>query len=267
MKKKYLIIPIIVVITITCYLCYQHFNRENIVFKNNAIKKENNMLSMMYETALGSGIYQEQITSNWPTSGYTFNEELSNCENGSELSWDNINKKVVVKSRVSDRCYVYFDIVPYYVYWNDNFENNGYEYNEIPETTYGQRSDLEVSYGINNFLESPIYIRSTKIGSTISGHEVCIYYNNNEFCLGPNYWVSDIQGEIDLSATITKLQNEAETALGIEAIECYEGQGAACTFDDFEIMTGDDVNNVVIITWSANGNACYSYNDDITGCE
>ena len=35
---------------------------------------------------------------------------LSACENGSELSWDDENKRVIVSTSVSDKCYVYFDV-------------------------------------------------------------------------------------------------------------------------------------------------------------
>ena len=38
-----------------------------------------------------------------------FNAELSKCENGSTLSWDNTKNVVVFSGNVSDKCYVYFD--------------------------------------------------------------------------------------------------------------------------------------------------------------
>ena len=40
-----------------------------------------------------------------------FNSELSKCENGGELSWDNEKKVVLMSGNVSDKCYVYFDII------------------------------------------------------------------------------------------------------------------------------------------------------------
>ena len=76
------------------------------------IKKSKNMLSMMLETEAGSGNYEMTTRESWPTSGYKFNSELSKCENGGELSWDDENKRVLMSGNVSDKCYVYFDIKP-----------------------------------------------------------------------------------------------------------------------------------------------------------
>ena len=75
----------------------------------NKINQNNNMLSMMLETDSGSGQYEKTSLSSWPTEGYVFNSELSKCEQGSILRWDDANKKVIMKGNVSDKCYVYFD--------------------------------------------------------------------------------------------------------------------------------------------------------------
>ena len=76
------------------------------------IKKSKNMLSMMLETEAGSGNYEMTTRESWPTEGYIFNTELSKCENGGELSWDDTNKIVLMSGNVSDKCYVYFDMIP-----------------------------------------------------------------------------------------------------------------------------------------------------------
>jgi hypothetical protein len=75
------------------------------------IKKHVDTISMMLETEAGSGNYEMTTRSEWPTEGYVFNTELSKCENGSELSWDNENKKVLMSGNKSDKCYVYFDVI------------------------------------------------------------------------------------------------------------------------------------------------------------
>ena len=74
------------------------------------IMKHVDTISMMTETEAKSGNYELTTASSWPTDGYKFNSELSKCENGSELSWDDTNKRVVMSGNVSDKCYVYFDI-------------------------------------------------------------------------------------------------------------------------------------------------------------
>ena len=75
------------------------------------IKKNINTLSMMLETEAGSGNYEMTTASSWPTDGYVFNATLSKCENGGELSWDDTNKRVLMSGNVSDKCYVYFDVI------------------------------------------------------------------------------------------------------------------------------------------------------------
>ena len=75
------------------------------------LKKHVDTISMMLETEAGSGNYEMTTASSWPTDGYIFNTELSKCENGGELSWDDENKRVLMSGNVSDKCYVYFDVI------------------------------------------------------------------------------------------------------------------------------------------------------------
>ena len=76
------------------------------------IKKHVDTISMMLETEANSGNYEMTTRDSWPTEGYIFNTELSKCENGGELSWDNTTKQVLMSGNVSDKCYVYFDMMP-----------------------------------------------------------------------------------------------------------------------------------------------------------
>lgn len=78
---------------------------------NNILKEYKNELSMMLETESGSGEYEKTTASAWPTEGYMFNPELSKCENGGELSWDDENDRVIMSGNKSDKCYVYFDMI------------------------------------------------------------------------------------------------------------------------------------------------------------
>ena len=93
-----------------CFVTYNFYDATNIEdTPTNKINQNNNMLSMMLETDSGSGQYEKTSLSSWPTEGYVFNSELSKCEQGSILRWDDANKKVIMKGNVSDKCYVYFD--------------------------------------------------------------------------------------------------------------------------------------------------------------
>lgn len=91
-------------------------SKEKDIFKEESsnIKKKDthlNSVSMMLETKANSGNYEMTTRDSWPTEGYIFNSELSKCENGGDLSWDNEKKVVLMSGNVSDKCYVYFDII------------------------------------------------------------------------------------------------------------------------------------------------------------
>ena len=90
---------------------FKGFKKDNMVYKDNKINPLSSGIAMMFETEAGSGNYEMTTQSEWPTEGYVFNENLSKCEKGSKLSWDNENKKVLMNGNKSDKCYVYFDIL------------------------------------------------------------------------------------------------------------------------------------------------------------
>ena len=89
---------------------FKGFKKDNMVYKDNKIMPSSNGIAMMLETSAGSGNYEMTTRSEWPTEGYVFNENLSKCEKGSKLSWDNENKMVLMNVNKSDKCYVYFDV-------------------------------------------------------------------------------------------------------------------------------------------------------------
>ena len=113
MYKKLLIISTTIIIIFSLFFV----NKSIFINKNientdyNIIKEHKNELSMMLETTPGSGEYEKTTASEWPTEGYIFNSELSKCENGGELSWDDENNRVIMSGNNSDKCYVYFDMI------------------------------------------------------------------------------------------------------------------------------------------------------------
>ena len=114
MNKKNIVFVILLVIFTLCGVFIGRQSKAIDVYENDEtnIKKSKNMLSMMLETEAGSGNYEMTTRESWPTEGYIFNTELSKCENGGELSWDDTNKIVLMSGNVSDKCYVYFDMIP-----------------------------------------------------------------------------------------------------------------------------------------------------------
>ena len=117
MKKKKILIGVssvlVLIVGIFIYLYVSKDNEEEIyVPKKEEVKTQIsgfNGLSLMYETGPGTGEYQESKSSTWPEEGYIFNENLSACENGGKLSWNEEKKAVILNSFGSDACYVYFD--------------------------------------------------------------------------------------------------------------------------------------------------------------
>lgn len=109
MKKILIILTVLVLGLIAIF--YNNYDNNKVVLTNNSNQKiiNSNTLTMMYETDYDSGEYQVSNDSAWPGDEYIFNETLSKCENGGILNWNNENKKVLLQTNTSDRCYVYFD--------------------------------------------------------------------------------------------------------------------------------------------------------------
>ena len=109
-KKVTIILMVFIAIFSTFVFVKNNSNFEITNEINNKSKKNNDLLTMNLEQTAGTGDYKTVTQSEWPTEGYEFNKELSKCENGSEISWDDTKKVVVVSGNLSDKCYVYFDI-------------------------------------------------------------------------------------------------------------------------------------------------------------
>ena len=119
MKKKKLIIlsSICLLIIFICILLINDKSNAKVLEDNAEKTKEdtNNKVSGMYaimlETEAGSGSYEPSTSSLWPGSGYIYNETLSRCENGGELTWHEDTRTVSLKTSGSDKCYLYFDAI------------------------------------------------------------------------------------------------------------------------------------------------------------
>ncbi len=186
MKKRIMLSGILfIIIIISVLVCFnkREKNSEN-VLQN---KKYNETISMMLETASGSGEYEKTTASGWPTDGYIFNAELSKCENGGELSWDAENNKVLMSGNTSDKCYVYFDKVNIIT-----FTINGTEYNAIEGMTWGKwvnsEYNIEKKYGLEcekingnvifKLNNGGYYVSETSIGILLNGTDIIIANGN-----------------------------------------------------------------------------------------
>ena len=116
-KVNIILIVLILLLLVIIFALLTINNVNKVVISNESISKNNiinsNTLTMMYETEADSGEYQVSSDTTWPQEGYIFNAELSSCENGSKITWDDENKRVVMQANTSDKCYVYFDAIDY----------------------------------------------------------------------------------------------------------------------------------------------------------
>ena len=110
MKRNFpfLIMTLIAIVSIFINI-FQYLNPRKILIKNELSKIESSsMISMMFEQEDGS--YKEINDNTLPSDEYEFNDEKSKCENGSDIAWDDANKKIRVSAITSDKCYAYFNL-------------------------------------------------------------------------------------------------------------------------------------------------------------
>ena len=113
MKKKYITFSIVTLVLLVALITSFNYFKTTDTYIDDSVNNQTKItkgISMNLEQTAGAGDYKTVTRSSWPTEGYKFNTELSRCENGGEINWDDINKKVIVTGNVSDKCYVYFDI-------------------------------------------------------------------------------------------------------------------------------------------------------------
>ena len=103
MKENVIISSLaILILALGITLIYEPKDKEVYASQNSELISENS-LAMMYETEAGSGEYQISSDTSWPQSGYKYNAELSRCENGSTITWDEASKKVILNANISDK--------------------------------------------------------------------------------------------------------------------------------------------------------------------
>ena len=113
MKKKYIIFSLVTLVLLVALITSFNYFKTINTYIDDSVNNQTKItkgISMNLEQTAGAGDYKTVTRSSWPTEGYNFNAELSRCENGSTLSWDDTKKAVIVSGNLSDKCYVYFDI-------------------------------------------------------------------------------------------------------------------------------------------------------------
>ena len=117
-KKKVIVLSLfsLILLLFVIILYGNKYKKQVYTEEGNNQIRTGTSISMMLETKYNSGNYEPSSSSEWPKEGYTFNAERSKCENGGTLSWNDETKSVVLTTKVSDKCYIYFDVEPPDVY-------------------------------------------------------------------------------------------------------------------------------------------------------
>ncbi len=165
--KKIALLLIVFIIGVGVTLLYTN-NKYKVYEEEESkqIKKHVDTISMMLETEAGSGNYEMTTSSSWPTDGYVFNTELSKCENGGELSWDDANKTVLMSGNVSDKCYVYFDKYNPITINNNSVTSNGNSITITIDATAGTGTIAKYLYSKDNGVS---YVQSANNTYTFTG--------------------------------------------------------------------------------------------------
>ena len=167
--KKFIVI-IIIVLCGVFFVTSKYYYKENVDNKQiDNVQNNTNLLSLMLETDVGSGIYSVSSSSNWASEEYIFNDELSKCENESILNWDDNKNTVIMKGNISDKCYLYFDKIdpnsPKPTNPTLAFDST---YNVVISGSTSENGGVEYYYSFDN-------VNYTK-GSTISVNETSTIY-------------------------------------------------------------------------------------------
>ncbi len=179
-KSKIILLVIVSIVSLFSIISYNSKKYSNSININDSKIKNNNMLSMMLETSAGSGEYQETTSSSWPTEGYVFNENISKCERGSKLTWDDSKKAVIMSGNEGDKCYVYFDVyVPPSI---ADYCNNGDNLASCIKTFGNQGSEISNIYIHNASLTNGAKDNSYRYAgpSDTTNNFVCFGYDSQD---------------------------------------------------------------------------------------
>ena len=209
--RKFIMSVVVALVVLFGTSFYVYKTNDVIETYENKENKEvnNNMLSMMLETSVGSGNYQATTRSDWPkeNEGYGFNKNLSKCERGGSVIFDVDNRNVVLKHNGSDKCYVYFDKVELKCVKNITL-SKPYDGTPISFTNYPVENLFQYTISDN----SPVYKIQVEDGTV---YEPIIYKE------GANQTISTIGsqkevGKSSAGSVILTFENGLSCTIGLE---------------------------------------------------
>ncbi len=275
----YLTLTIIGVSIVIIFLGTNIFNNKNVISNETNTNEYSNSLALMYETKYGSGEYKESANTVWKDvidRGYAFNEVLSNCENGSILTWDEESQTVVYSGHLTDKCYVYFDKLPLSVLCN-NLELS----NCIKKYVYTEDGEEDIYYhdGIGIYGEYEAEDYSYRYSGANPDNYVC-FGTDEETCPTDNlYRIIGIFNDNRVKlikydyATYDSMGKDGDsTSSSSEYIDFTYYKGVLSTIDRFvwngntsiNIWNESNLNTVNLNTnyWSSLGEKWQNYIDD-----
>ena len=282
LKKLLLIsIGILTLSTIMIIIFNNMDNKENNIISN--INKDtevinSNMITMMYETDAGTGIYEETKDTTWPESGYIFNENLSGCENGGELEYNSINKTVNLLSNKSDNCYVYFD--KYDGVWIDNVSVTNVTGSSVTLDISATSENGNITTYYYSLNDSEEYQETTSNPITINDlnklteYKISIYAIDNTNARSNIYEVIvttiDESGPVINSVSVSNINSvgftltvDATSDVGIERYYFYvngdgENYAGTSTINNYTFDTLNSNTDYDVLVFAENINGIYS---------
>ena len=272
MKKKHFIFLIItLVLLVVLITSFNYFKTTNTYVEDNINNRTKIIkgISMNLEQTAGTGDYKTVTQSGWPTEGYKFNTELSRCENGSTLSWDDTKKAVIVSGNLSDKCYVYFDIISpitlaeYVIsqytgtqgdnalyYHNSTLTNgagdNSYRYagGDYVLTDIGKATGATMMIGYNNTLTTALidfYCNGTKqyVGSICSSSNTHYYLIKGDTTQYQTY----------NEALNTSVEKGYLTKDNVKNFVCFGSEASTCPTENLYRIIGVFNNQVKLIKY------------------
>ncbi len=160
----------------------------------------------------------------------------------------------------------------YYSANGNNSCNNGYYFDTQTQCEdYLTTNNISGYTCIEGSVNNIIYLKHEVLDGFIEDSKVCLWYNNHEFCMGPNYWVetgnggTNHQSEENGIATKNKLQAEMEAALGVQA-DLYYGSPESANFS-FQYVTCDAYSSGKVSCNDLHSNkSCQVYSDGSSNC-
>ena len=214
------------------------------------IKKHVDTISMMLETEAGSGNYEMTTASSWPTEGYVFNTELSKCEHGSELSWDDANKTVLMSGNVSDKCYVYFDVeIPPTI---ADFCNSGDTLTTCVKNFGNQATDMSNIYIHNSGLTNGAGDNSYRYSGANPNNYVCFGTNTTPCPTDNLYRIIGVFGD-----QVKLIKSDYATTALLGADGDYSKMYTANYWSD-SAYKGNNLANVAAYNWNKSNQNTWS---------